>query len=443
MARNKLVEAIYKKKGIDKIKALVAEASENKTIDAVDPNHYCTALEMAAVYKENKEVVSLLLEGKADVNASREAIEVYKNTLEVAMVLVASCTAVQEKYRWGYIWKKLLSQLPDVQDAVVDIARSVVLAYRVKQALEHKEEGYNLEVEERWAKKKTLHTLFSNVPLGQVIAFSKLWHRHDMRNKLNKERDYGGQEWVPLFTGPFFIPLSKLHPDEEHKGQEAQEGFQLVSLNSAAQLKEEGTRLNHCVGSYASDCINGKIRIVSIRNREGGPLSTIEMQLDRDSQHITIKQHRGKNNTEPTALEKKALTYFLDQVKRAPEIINWEQLKAPKKQVLTLEECAIATLGFDISKPGKLAQVTATYHDIFVGEAETRFAQNFNTLLLTRAIPGEVVEEIESKEEGMQGPVPAPCATIRGREDEAGVRWIERIDSQSNKVLSSILPSRF
>ena len=46
--------------------------------------------------------------------------------------------------------------------------------------------------------------------------------------------------------------------------------YRFEALTSAAQLFEEGDAMQHCVGSYANDCIDGVRRIYSVRERKRG-----------------------------------------------------------------------------------------------------------------------------------------------------------------------------
>lgn len=79
------------------------------------------------------------------------------------------------------------------------------------------------------------------------------------------------------------------------------EGLTMVSLTNAAELSLEGNLMNHCVGSYFSDCRRGNAHIVSIRDESGHRLSTAEISLEQvgDQIRTTVLQHRAEGNSLP------------------------------------------------------------------------------------------------------------------------------------------------
>lgn len=71
--------------------------------------------------------------------------------------------------------------------------------------------------------------------------------------------------------------------------------FTIMELLSANELKKEGAAMSHCVGSYATSCLSGRISIWSLREN-GERLLTIEV----DNSIKTIRQARGRFNEKPT-----------------------------------------------------------------------------------------------------------------------------------------------
>ena len=80
-----------------------------------------------------------------------------------------------------------------------------------------------------------------------------------------------------------------------------------TELISAAQLSEEGERVRHCVGGYASDCRSGRASIWHLQAPDSKTGSTLEIDVvsGRGGASFKIAQHRGRRNDPPTAGEKR------------------------------------------------------------------------------------------------------------------------------------------
>lgn len=70
-------------------------------------------------------------------------------------------------------------------------------------------------------------------------------------------------------------------------------------LVTPAQLKDEGLRMQHCVGSYDYKCLYGGSNIVSFRDEGGRSVSTAELWLDERGKQLrmTVAQHKAHNNS--------------------------------------------------------------------------------------------------------------------------------------------------
>jgi hypothetical protein len=75
----------------------------------------------------------------------------------------------------------------------------------------------------------------------------------------------------------------------------------IVPILSAAELIEEGQQMEHCVGSYISDCRMGRLQIWSVRDALGQRRSTLATRFQKaPSGWIAgISQHRAKLNAKP------------------------------------------------------------------------------------------------------------------------------------------------
>jgi hypothetical protein len=70
-------------------------------------------------------------------------------------------------------------------------------------------------------------------------------------------------------------------------------------LVTPAQLKDEGLRMQHCVGGYDYQCLYGGSNIVSFRDEGGRSVSTAELRMDERGKQIrmTVAQHKAHKNS--------------------------------------------------------------------------------------------------------------------------------------------------
>lgn len=109
--------------------------------------------------------------------------------------------------------------------------------------------------------------------LGTIIKLSNDWHLVQQNLKQNK-----------------FVQWEKTYEDFELNGY----SFSEITDNRA--LSEEGKKMGHCVGSYASKCVSGRCQIISMKHL-GQRLITIEINNRRIVQ-VRGKYNRSSNNTE-------------------------------------------------------------------------------------------------------------------------------------------------
>lgn len=74
------------------------------------------------------------------------------------------------------------------------------------------------------------------------------------------------------------------------------DGYVIMPLLLPEELRQEGKKMHHCVGSYAEDVATGECLIFSVRKQEDEeqPLATIELQKEK------VKQVRAAHNNEPS-----------------------------------------------------------------------------------------------------------------------------------------------
>jgi len=85
---------------------------------------------------------------------------------------------------------------------------------------------------------------------------------------------------------------------------ELSDGWTAQKLTTAEQLNAEGEKMQHCVGSYASEVAGKYTTIYSLRDAKGQPHVTIEVKNKR------IAQTQGKQNAKPAEKYQKYIDEF-------------------------------------------------------------------------------------------------------------------------------------
>lgn len=102
----------------------------------------------------------------------------------------------------------------------------------------------------------------------------------EQRAKAEKRKKLGS--WKPHKT----IQHYELYP------------YKIVELTNKQMLQNEGLVMNHCVGSYAQQCLNGHCTIWSLREKkQNNWFSLVTIELDRNK---TVRQASARFNATPT-----------------------------------------------------------------------------------------------------------------------------------------------
>lgn len=78
-------------------------------------------------------------------------------------------------------------------------------------------------------------------------------------------------------------------------------GYVFVALTTAAELKEEGKTMQHCVADYDENCRDGTYRIYSVREKKSGlRIATCSLECTADGDELTweLDQVKGIRNAE-------------------------------------------------------------------------------------------------------------------------------------------------
>ena len=162
-----------------------------------------------------------------------------------------------------------------------------------------------------WVETQIRKALHSRTPINtEVFDFIFDWYRSmSEENKKFNINSYDlkraiqlSEEWHKVIAGKgkgkIYTPLER---DEYGNITDYRlvykfdDGWYIVELNNQNDLMVEGNKMNHCVGSYWSKVQRGYAKIFSLRDPNGKPYVTIE--LDKSN---NIVQARGNSNSVPS-----------------------------------------------------------------------------------------------------------------------------------------------
>lgn len=127
-----------------------------------------------------------------------------------------------------------------------------------------------------------------------------------------------GMRWVEL----------KAAPKHDELGNVVNQG----DRDLADQLRYEGDTMQHCVGGYCDDVIQGRSRIMSLRDREGQPYATIEIEpgrkLTKNDLPDSVRDQLADMDVPQAEFEARVQKYLADQ--EVPTRIK--QIKGPKNE---------------------------------------------------------------------------------------------------------------
>jgi len=141
----------------------------------------------------------------------------------------------------------------------------------------------------------------AGIGMARLLTLSRVWHA-TVAAAREQDENSAPARWPPVLAAPW-------------QG----EGRTIVELASAEQLRIEGRKMGHCVGSYEVACRSGNSVIVSLRSVAGAPLSTAELHLVDGAPRIVAGQHRAARNGAPGADCARALGALLRHLNQADD----------------------------------------------------------------------------------------------------------------------------
>ena len=133
---------------------------------------------------------------------------------------------------------------------------------------------------------QTLNQPIRSTTWNGLLQATQDWHHH--LNEIMQQQLWQQQLKAQHGYYPAWNSLLAQHRRGPHV---------VVPLTDALMLHNEGTAMHHCVGAYGQRCAKGESRIFSIREPNGNPLATTEMELSNGRWYPA--QTRGPHNHDP------------------------------------------------------------------------------------------------------------------------------------------------
>ncbi len=123
-----------------------------------------------------------------------------------------------------------------------------------------------------------------NRGVDATIKAMEEWHKQTGRARRGGDKYWEGSG-IPEFT--------------YEEGEHNKKLYTVTELLTAVDLREEGSAMSHCVGSYAHSCSTGRTSVWSIKqvNPDGSVNRLLTVEVDNASR--SIRQARGKFNERP------------------------------------------------------------------------------------------------------------------------------------------------
>lgn len=252
----------------------------------------------------------------------------------------------------------------DVKDWLNQVKKTVIMPLvlqQIKQENEQRPQGLrgffswassenpSIRQLERNAEQRadfTLKEVFNNVSEGALVACSHKWHENagDYATQLDA---LGVASYDDLCS---WTPLSE--------PVRAPNGIWLRPLTSKVALREEGTKLKHCVGngSYGTQCLAGQDHIISLSRDENGQdkLTTVQLRERRgikgEVKTLEVMQHQGLKRRAPSNMEKEAIEWYRTTLLLNPDMKpDWETIDSTRAEARKKRNSrdAESRIGFD------------------------------------------------------------------------------------------------
>lgn len=177
--------------------------------------------------------------------------------------------------------------------------------------------------------------LFKGKDIADLASFSDHWHA-PLQLTAFQSIKLSDALWPSLFQSKEESVQQKPHKELEiPEYLIGKKNYKFICLTTHEELREEGKKLQHCVGGYARKCQMENTHILSLVDEQGQSLSTLELQVNLSNQQITCIQHRGARNSEPSEQLTKAQQWLMHSLKNGAIRIDFNHLKEQRQQRLS------------------------------------------------------------------------------------------------------------
>ena len=120
----------------------------------------------------------------------------------------------------------------------------------------------------------------------------------------------------------------------------ASNGIMVRPLRNGAELREEGKRLDHCIGGYTSRARGLNCHLFTFRSERGEILSSMETgplggeTARMAAANLRLVQHRGELNKRPSDAESEAREEFLTALRSGAHPIYFDEMQEWKQHVV-------------------------------------------------------------------------------------------------------------
>ncbi len=213
--------------------------------------------------------------------------------------------------------------------------------------------------------------------MSRIVEASRVWHQlMIVRYDTHYERPaVFNLEWEPLFNGAVWLS----------------QDVYAVSLAQSTDLDKESSQMQHCVSTYDHYCYQGNAHIVSLRNREGASLSTIEIVYREECTPAwKIIQHRGPSNKPPKEGLRALEPFLLNHIEKNADLAALKQWQAhameQSARITPVKRDIHKKFGLDRLRTLSQAMGSKRLMGLFVSEATIKEAEqkfrNKNKILL-------------------------------------------------------------
>ena len=172
-------------------------------------------------------------------------------------------------------------------------------------------DGYRQNDDPEWQRvSAAVETLFLESGVYKQLRASLRWHELQLLPPIEEEAEAPAanegadtatrlDHWPAPLSGPLKLGALFAH-----------------FLTTTSELRDEGLRMEHCVGSYASRCLFDGTTIVSLRSKDGRSVSTAELRLVGSGERLSFElvQHKAQRNGCPSTLAAQAMAKLLGRL---------------------------------------------------------------------------------------------------------------------------------